>query len=248
VEAYPRSVENLLIRRLEAALDLSEQERQAIAGLPMTIRDLKARQDIVRTGDRPTQCCLILSGLAYRFMLLGEGKRQIFSFHIPGEIPDLQSLHLAVMDHDVATVTAAKVAFIPHQSLHQLFACYPRLAASFWRDTLVDAAIFRVWMAGMGRRSAYCRTAHLFCELATRYRAVGLAGADGFELPETQEELADALGLSTVHLNRTLKHLKGDGLVATERGWLKILDWEGLKQAGEFEPTYLHLGDRQAMP
>src|SRR4051794_9716465 len=141
---------NVLIRKLESIATLSPEERQAILSLPARTRVLQARQDIVRNGDKPSQCCLLLDGWAYRYKLLSQGRRQIFSFHVPGDVPDLQSLHIGTMDHSLATLTEATVAFLPHQSLLELIARFPGVAALLWRDTLIDAAIFREWMIGMG--------------------------------------------------------------------------------------------------
>jgi CRP-like cAMP-binding protein len=138
------------------------------------------------------------------------------------------------------------VAFIPHRNVRELIRSHPVIADAFWRDTLVDAAVFREWMVGLGRRSAYTRMAHLFCELMMRYRAIGLASDDSFKLSANQAELGDALGLSTVHVNRTLMNLRGDRLITLEGGVLSVLDWERLKEAAEFDLTYLHLEDRHA--
>ncbi len=169
------------------------------------------------------------------------GKRQIFSFHIPGDIPDMQSIHLSVMDHTLGTICASKVAFIPHEHVRALNRSCPRIADVFWRDTLIDAAVFREWMAGIGRRSAFARIAHLFCELFLRYKATGLTNGNSFNLPVTQSEIGDALGLSTVHVNRVLQELRGNGLITLRGGFLTVLDWDGLREAGEFDPAYLHL-------
>ena len=169
------------------------------------------------------------------------------SFYIPGDIPDLQSLHLDVMDHNIGTLVPTRVAFIPHGAMHEVTRRYPALAAAFWRDTLIDAAIFREWIVNVGRRPAYARMAHLIAELAAKFKSVGLITDWSFELPVTQEELGDALGLSTVHVNRTLQELRGDGLIRSEGKTLFIEDWEALKRAGEFDPTYLHLRDKQAV-
>jgi CRP-like cAMP-binding protein len=237
---------SLLIRKLETIADLSDEERQAILELPVTVRDLRADQDIVRDQDRPSQCCLILTGFACRYKMTPAGKRQIFSFHIPGDIPDMQSIHLSVMDHSLGTLTASKVAFIPHEHVRALNRRCPRIADMFWRDTLIDAAVFREWMAGLGRRDALARMAHLLCELFLRFKAVGLANGQGFELPLTQAELADALGLSTVHVNRTIQELRGKNLIVLRGGSVTVSDWEALKAAGEFDPTYLHLQSREA--
>jgi CRP-like cAMP-binding protein len=230
-----------LVRKLESIAPVSDEEKQAIVSLPLTVRDLKADQDIVRDQDRPSQCCLILEGFACRYKLLPEGKRQIFSFHIAGDIPDLQSLHLEVMDHSLGTLVPSKVAFIPHETVRAFLRAHPRIGDIFWRDTLIDAAIFREWVANVGRREAYERIAHLFCELFVRIRAVGLNNGESYAMPITQAELADATGLSTVHVNRTMKVLKANGLIKTRNGMVIIEDWEGLQEAGEFDATYLHL-------
>jgi CRP-like cAMP-binding protein len=162
------------------------------------------------------------------------------SFHISGDVPDLQSLHLHVMDHDLGMLQAGKVAFIPHPDIRAMNERHPRIASALWRNTLIDAAIFRQWMVGIGRKTAYGRIAHLICELLVLARSVGLAEYM-IERTPTQEEFADALGLSLVHVNRTMRALREDGLVATEGRRLTVLDWEGLRSAGDFDPAYLHL-------
>jgi CRP-like cAMP-binding protein len=130
-----------LIRKLVSIAPVSDEEGQAILALPMQVRDLKTDQDIVRDHDRPSQCCLILEGFACRYKILPGGKRQIFSFHISGDIPDLQSLHIEVMDHAIATIVASKVAFIPHETVRAFIRAHPRIGDVFWRDTL------RPWLA-----------------------------------------------------------------------------------------------------
>lgn len=237
----PSGHTDALLRKLEIAAELSDEEKRALLDLPMAFRTFEADQDLVREGERPAECCLILKGFVCRYMLLSDGSRQILSFHIPGDIPDLQSLHLKVMDHSLGTLVPTSVAFISHQSLHDLNARHPRIASAFWRDTLVDAAIFRLWMVNIGRRSAYGRIAHLLCELLVRLKAAGLAQDHAYELPVTQAELGDALGLSTVHVNRILQELRGKGLIVLRGSSLTICDWEGLKEAGGFDPAYLHL-------
>jgi CRP-like cAMP-binding protein len=231
-----------LIRRLESIAPVSDEERQAIAALPITVRDLRADQDILRDQDRPSQCCVILEGFACRYKLLPGGRRQIVSFHIPGDIPDLQSLHLEIMDHNLGTVVASKVAFIPHETVRLFLRAHPRIADVFWRETLIDAAVFREWVVNVGRREAYGRIAHVLCEVYVRLRAVGLVNGQSYLMPVTQAELGDATGMSTVHVNRTLQELRRDGLISTPRsGQVVIERWDGLQKAGEFDPTYLHL-------
>ncbi|GJE43582.1 Crp/Fnr family transcriptional regulator [Methylobacterium soli] len=236
----------VLVRKLESIATFSDEERQAILSLPSQTRVLKPGQDIVRDGDTPSQCCLILDGWAYRYKVLGEGRRQIFSFHIAGDIPDLQSLHLHTMDHTLATVTEATVAFIPHQSMRELTMRYPSVGAVLWRDTLVDAAIFREWMIGIGRKSAFGRIAHLFCEMYLKLESVGLASDHRCPLPMTQVDIGDALGLSNVHVNRVLQELRGKGLITLRSNTLVIHAWDEMIQASEFDPTYLHFEQRAA--
>jgi CRP-like cAMP-binding protein len=234
---------NILIRKLRSISPLSADEKECLATLPLSSTSVPADQDIVREGDRPSESCLVVEGFVCRYKLTDTGKKQIFSFHLPGDIPDLQSLHLKVMDHSLMTLTPSKLAFIPHESLRRLMHQCPRVADVFWRDTLIDAAVFREWMIGIGRRSAETRIAHLLCEVLVRMRAVGLANGHACDLPITQAELADALGLSTVHVNRTLQELRGKGLITLKGSLLTVVDWDGLKSAGEFDPTYLHLND-----
>jgi len=145
------------------------------------------------------------------------------------------------MDHSLGTLARSKLAFLSHETVRDLTRCCPRIADAFWRETLIDAGIFREWMVGLGRREAYARVAHLLCELYVRLKAVGLANGHAYELPLTQAELGDAFGLSTVHVNRTLQDLRGEGLITLGSRSVTVKDWERLRAAGEFDPTYLHL-------
>jgi CRP-like cAMP-binding protein len=239
VSSYPNHYP--LIRKLESIAPLSEAERQCVLSLPLATRKFGADQDFVREGDRPSECCLIVEGFGCRYGVTAEGKRQIMSIHIPGDMPDLQSIHLTVMDHSLMTITPSTLGFTPHESVRELVRQCPRLGDILWRDTLVDAAVFRKWMMGIGRRSAYARIAHLLCEVVVRMRAVRLAEDHTCQLPLTQAEIGDSLGLSTVHVNRSLQELRGDGLITLHGNLLTVRDWNGLKKAGEFDPTYLHL-------
>ncbi|MGF9757070.1 Crp/Fnr family transcriptional regulator [Microvirga sp. 0TCS3.31] len=237
---------NPMIRKIESIFTLNDDERQALQSLPMQVMAIKADQDIVREGDRPSRSCLILSGFACTYKVTAQGKRQIVSFNLPGDVPDLQSLHLKVLDNSVGTISPCSVGFIPHEALRDVCTRYPRIAAAFWRETLIDAAIFREWVMNVGRRETYNRMAHVLCELLVRLRAVGLAEGYSCDLPITQAEFADAIGVTNVHVNRVLQQLRADGLIELSGDRLNILDWEKLKQVGEFDPTYLHLEDEQA--
>jgi len=241
VHAPFNPTDNSLIRKLEIIFKLTDDERQAILSLPMQVAVIKADQDIVREGDRPSRSCLILSGFACAYKMTAAGKRQIVSFTLLGDIPDLQSLHLKTLDTSLGTISPCKVGFIPHEALRNLCERYPRITAAFWRETLIDASIFREWVTNVGRREAYRRAAHLLCELLTRLRAVGLAEDDRCDLPITQAEFADALGLTTVHVNRVFQQLRADGLIVTKGTQLYVPDWNRLRQVGEFDPTYLHM-------
>jgi CRP-like cAMP-binding protein len=235
-----------LIRKLESVLTLSDAERDALQSITGTVRTLGADQDIVCEGDRPSTCCLVLDGFAQRYKLSASGKRQILSIHISGDIPDLQSLHLDRMDHSLATLSPSKLVLLAHETVRDLIRRCPRIGDAFWRDTLIDAAIFRDWILNVGRREAYGALAHLFCELYVRMRAVGLTNGHSCELPLTQAELGDAVGLSTVHVNRTLQELRSEKLITFQSRSLVVLDWERLSEAGEFDPTYLHLRENPA--
>jgi CRP-like cAMP-binding protein len=237
---------NPMIRKLESVFTLTDDERQALENLPMQTAAIKADQDIVREGDAPSRSCLLLSGFACTYKMTVQGKRQIVSFDLPGDIPDLQSLHLKVLDNSLSTISPCSVGFITHDDLHDLCTRYPRIAAAFWRETLIDAAIFREWVLNVGRREAYTRIAHVLCELLTRLRAVDLVEDHACTLPITQGEFADAIGVTPVHVNRVLQAMRADGLIEQKGDRLNIPDWEKLKQAGEFDPTYLHLESHQA--
>ena len=245
----PRAKPSDAIARLLAKLDtisaLTDAEKQALSRLPFKLREVPENADLVRQGDAPSEACLIVEGFVCRYKVLGEGQRQIMSFHIPGDIPDLQSLHLQVMDHGLSALTPTTVAMIPHEALNEITHAYPGVTAAFWRDTLIDAAVFREWLAGAGRRSAHQRIAHLICEVYVRLNSVGLAQDHGFELPVTQAELADSLGLSSVHVNRVLQDLRRDGLIGSRARFVVIGDWDKLKAAGDFDEAYLHLRKRE---
>ena len=236
-----------LIRKLESIAPLMLDEKAALLRLPLRLKSVAADQDIVSEGDTPSESCLIVEGFACRYSLTDEGKRQILSFHISGDIPDLQSLHLRVMDHSLGTLIPSKLAFIHHDDLRALMRSHPRLGDLFWRDTLIEAAVFRQWMVGLGRREALARIAHLLCELLVRLRAVELVEDHAFDLPVTQAELGDALGISAVHVNRVLQELRGENLISWHGDALKVLDWERLQKAGEFDPTYLHLVKKEVL-
>jgi CRP-like cAMP-binding protein len=237
---------HVLGRKVEsiAAFTLSETETAALHAVPMHVASFDADQDIVREGDRPLQSFAILEGIVAIYKSTRSGKRQVMAYHVPGDVPDLQSLHLKVLDNSISTVSPCRIGFIQHDALRALFRAHPRLGEVFWRMTLIDAALYREWVLNIGRREAYARMAHLFCELITRLDVVGLAPDRTCPLPMTQPELADALGVTPVHVNRVLGDMREAGLITLRSRRLTVHDWEGLKAAAEFDPTYLHLGSR----
>ena len=232
---------NPLIRRLERSGSLSDEEKRVLDQAISRVKNFGPDEDIVRQGDRPSDSSLILEGFACRQKILVDGQRQITALHIPGDFADLHSYLLKKMDDGVVTLTPCKVAHVPHEALRRIVRGYPHLTELLWFTTLVDAAIHREWMTGMGRRSSQGQMAHLLCELTLRLRTVGLVTDDSYQLPVTQQELGDALGLSIVHVNRTLQDLRGQGLISWKGKTVEITDWEGLQQLAEFNPTYLHL-------
>jgi CRP-like cAMP-binding protein len=240
------SHDNPMIRRLESIFTLTDDERQVLENLPMQIMVIKADQDLVREGDRPSRSCLILSGFTATYKVTKGGKHQIMSFGIAGDIPDMQSLHLRVLDCSIGTLTTCRMGFITHDDLRDLCERYPRIAAAFWRETLIEGAIFREWVMNVGQREAYNRMAHVFCEMLVRLRAVGLVEDHSCVLPITQGEFADAMGITAVHVNRVLQQMRAEGLIELKGDRLTIPDWDRLKQVGEFDPTYLHLESDQA--
>jgi CRP-like cAMP-binding protein len=230
-----------LIVKLESTADLTPSERDAVARIPITVRDVSENTDIVREGDAPSGCCLVIEGYACRYKSLREGQRQIMSFHMTGDIPDLQSLHLKVMDHSIGALTPMVVGYIPHDAMHDLIRSEPGLGSLFWRETLIDGAIFREWLVSQGRRTAQQQLAHLICELVVKMTAVGLIQDQTLVLPFTQQELGDAQGLSAVHVNRVLQELRNEHLITGARTTITVPDWARLQAFSEFDPTYLHV-------
>jgi CRP-like cAMP-binding protein len=229
-----------MARRLERRSPLDPADRAALLALPHTLRKLPANAHIVRDGDAPEYCSLLLSGFAYRYKLTGEGGRQIISIHVAGEFLDLQNSFLGVADHSVQMLTEGELAFIPPGVLEELVLTRPALGRALWIDSLIDASIFREWVVNVGRRDSRARVAHLLCEFSLRLEAAGLASNHCYELPMTQEQLADAVGLTSVHVNRVLKQLGEEGLITRDRRSIVIEDWKRIREVGDFNERYLH--------
>jgi CRP-like cAMP-binding protein len=235
-----------LLAKLERWMPLSEDDRQAVLALPYRLRSFDAHQYIVREGDRADQSMMMVGGLVLRHKVVGDGGRQIVGVQMRGDAIDLHNSLLRIADHNVQALTAAEVAAVPRAAIIALAYSRPAVGQAMWIDTLVDASISREWTANVGRRDARARMAHLLCEFAVRMKEAGLGGHLAYELPMTQEQLADVLGLTPVHVNRTLKALEGEGLIERTKKSVTIGDWRRLVQAGDFESRYLHLNDAAA--
>jgi CRP-like cAMP-binding protein len=235
-----------LVEKLTYRADLSAEDRSAILALPFTLRTVERAQFIVRERELATHSCLMLAGYSIRSKLMATGDRQIVAIHMKGEMVDLQNSMLKVADHSVQMLTAGKVAMIPREEIIRLTLDRPTIGHAMWIDTLVDASIFREWIANVGRRDSRTRIAHILCEFSLRLKVAGLGKEDHYELPMTQEQLADATGMTSVHVNRTLKALEKDGLIdrANPRS-IHIGDWRKLAEVGDFDSNYLHLRDNE---
>jgi CRP-like cAMP-binding protein len=231
---------NPLVRKLESVGGIAPSDREALEDLSGDVREVDARRDIISEGDRPDHVRLILSGWAARYKILPNGRRQITAFLIPGDFCDLHITILEQMDHSIVALTPTKVACIPARVIQNLPHDRPTLTRALWWSSLVDEAVLREWLVSAGRRSAYEALAHLMCELHARLRRVGLVEDNRFDMPVTQEELADALGLTPVHVNRMLQRLRREGLVQLLERKMTILDSARLCKAAGFDPSYLH--------
>jgi CRP-like cAMP-binding protein len=214
----------------------------AILGLPHRTKIIPRNGYIAREGNETTHSCLLISGFAMRHKIVAEGERQILAIHMKGDMVDLQNAMLRVADHNVQALTACELALIPHGAIKQLARERPVVGMAMWTDTLADASVFRQWVANVGRRDARTRIAHLLCEFSLRLKVAGLGEATDYELPMTQEHIADCTGLTPVHVNRMLKLLESEKLISrrTSRS-ISIGDWTSLAKAGDFDSTYLHL-------
>jgi CRP-like cAMP-binding protein len=233
----------VFINRLKMIADLPEEVGEALERIPATIKTFGANEDIVRHGETPTHCCVILKGWICRNKMLASGKRQITALHFAGVAPDLQSLFVPSMDHTITALTFVRAAFIPHDKLKEVIGRFPELAAALWQDTVVDAAISREWEVNLGARPAAERIAHVFCEMGIRLERFGLADCNGsslsFEWPLTQAQLAEVTGLSVVHVNRSLQTLRVTGLIELPRGRVTIHNLSKLQAFSGFNPDYL---------
>ena len=236
-----RPVGETLASHLMSFGELPAADRDALAGLKAEVRDVPRLADVLGSGDHPTHVVIVLSGLLYRYRVGPEGARQIHSFYLPSEAPSLETLYIDYMDNNLGAVVPSKVGLVSHDQLYRLIDERPETRKLLWRQTLVQAAIFREWLVRNSTMPAHAALAHLFCEMFTRAAAAGLTSDNSCALPLTQELVADALGLTAVHTNRTLRALRETGAVEWRGGRLIVHDWPRLREIARFDPIYLHL-------
>lgn len=232
---------NPLVIKLGHRDHLLDEEIAVLEDCLLPPRLLKAGQDLVREHDQPKESTLMLTGYSARYNMFEDGRRQITAIHMGGDFIDLHSFLLRPMDHSIVALTDCTVAGMPHESIKMITEQYPHLGRMFWLSTLIDAAIYRRWLVSMGRQSAAAQLAHLLCEFWTRMDVIGLVDDYSFQMPCTQADLADVLGISLVHVNRVVQELRREELVTWSGRKLTILDWNRLTEFAEFDPDYLNL-------
>jgi len=237
-----------LVAKLATVADLRESDVEQLIGLCDDVRTVPAKKDILSEGERPDHVHVIVDGWAARYKTLPSGARQIVALLIPGDFCDLHVAILGHMDHGIVALTRCRVAYIPSADLDALTANHNGLTKALWWATLVDEGVLREWILNVGRRNAMERIAHLLCETHVRMKMVGLVDGDRFALPLTQEQLADATGLTPVHVNRTLQRLRSDNLIEIGSGTLTIPDVSALREAAGFNGNYLHIRRRALTP
>lgn len=231
---------NLLLRRLEKLVDLSESDCAALEILTRSVQHVRPREDLVSDGDNPQCVNFILDGWACRYKQLSDGRRQIISLFVPGDMCDPMIYMFRKMSHSIGSLTPVTIARLTGEEMRAVTTQHPTIATAFWLDMLISAETQREWSVCLGSRTATERMAHLFCEIPLRLEEVGLSDGKECEFPLTQSDLADAIGLSTVHVNRTLQELRSKGLVELKAKRLTVHDTEALWNLAMFDPSYLH--------
>lgn len=230
-----------LAHKLRARDSLSPEEEAVLESSVAEIRDLAPGKVFVRSGQQLNVSILLIEGIVCRYKDLSNGERQIQEIHIAGDFVDLHGFLLKRLDHNIATITPCRIGLVPHVALKHITERHAHLARLLWFSTVLDASIQRETIVSIGRRPALSRIAHLLCELAVRLGVVQLADRGGFDLPMTQTDLADATGLTPVHVNRMLKQLRDQNILTFRQGRVDIHDWDRLADAAEFDGVYLHL-------
>lgn len=229
-------------------LGLEQDEQSTVLAAVVSTRRCNTGELLVRQGDAAPSFIALLTGLAARFKMGPDGTRQILAFCIPGDLCTLQVGVAGWMDHGLVAIGRCTFAVIPARTITALVEARPKLAIALWRDTVADAAVEREWLYNLGRRSAVTRLAHLLCEVHHRLESAGLTPATSFDFSVTQTDLADAMGLSTVHVNRSVQALKRAGLATFGRGRVTVLDRAELVRVAGFDAAYLGVERRHMAP
>lgn len=228
------------IKHLGLIGELSEQDETDLRGLKGEERHIGRDQDILREGDRPTHVIVVLSGLLQRYKVTASGQRQIQSFYFPTDTPCLETLHIGRMGNSLSAVVDSKIGVIPHSELFRLMASNPNLIALFWRETLCQGSTFLEWMLRNSQLVGHARLAHLFCEAVARLNASGIARGQSCKFPVSQANIADAVGMTTVHVNRSLQALRETDFVEFRKSLLTVTNFDKLAEIADFNPNYLH--------
>lgn len=235
---------NPLIRKLRNVTRIQAEDIAALERLCVNVKTVPARTDIIREGERPDHVHLILEGWAGRYRIVESGDRQFTAFLIPGDFCDLHVGILARMDHSIEAVTQCRVAYLSSEGLDRLTEERGHLTRALWWATLLDEAILREWIVNNGRRDAKAAIAHLLCELRLRMELTGASAAGPVSFPISQEDIANATGITPVHANRTIQLLRNLGLIELRDKTLTLLDHEALQEIAGFNPEYFHLRAR----
>lgn len=228
-----------LLAKYRAWDTVSDAEARALAGIFTRTESHPRGATLIRAGQELDGSTLLLAGFANRFKDLSDGRRQSLEVSVPGDFIDLHSFTMKRIDHDIGALSAVKVAWAPHERLRAIAAEFPHLTRLLWLNTTIDAALHRERIMSLGARTAAERLAAFICETRERLRTVGLADESGFDLPLTQADLAELLGLSMVHMNRTIRELRERGLTVVKDRMVRIEDWDGLRKFAQFDGRYL---------
>jgi len=236
-----------MISKLADHTALSGQDFTALLGLPHSVCSYAQGSYLVRASTSSDECSVLISGFAFSYKINSQGLRQIVSIHHPGDIVDFRQISVGTADCNVQTLTRCKVAIIRQSTLRGLASNRTAIGNALIANILIDVSIYREWIMNIGRRNARTRVAHLLCEFAARLDAQGAAPGQPYKLPMSQAQLGDALGLTAVHVNRTIKGLVKDGLVTQDHRIIAFPAWDILKVEADFNSGYLRLGEQPAM-
>lgn len=229
--------------RNRRGVSLTDGERAALEASVREIRSVESRTTLVREGEEAHESTFLIDGFMSRYIDDRKGLRQLVAIHVPGEFVDLHAYPMHDLDHSIETLTSARIAIVPHKALDKLLADSPELARKLWFSTLIDAALHRAWLFRLGRLDAVGRAAHFLSEMNARLEAVGLSDGNRFSLGLTQADLAEACGLTTVHINRSMRQLREAKLCVFRSSVVEIIDRPGLEKRGDFDPHYLYLAN-----